>query len=303
MLIVGTVLGIGAIAGGAATIAAWRWLRVDPTAPHVERRTVRRFMREHPLLTRLVRRHHPEPASATAEALALAAVAVVVSTAAAGALLLMIRTRTGIARADLPLAEWAAEHATDSSIEIMRFISDFGGTFLVVAAAVAVTAAELLRDRRVVVPAFVALTVAGQFLLSNSIKFVVDRARPTLSPLTGFAGTSFPSGHAVAAAATWACVAFLLGRRRHRHVRAVLLGVAVGIAVAVAATRVALGVHWTTDVIAGLFVGWAWFALCSIAFGGRALHFGETVQIVEDVADAQAAVGASPPVDARSSGA
>ena len=212
----------------------------------------------------------------------------------------MIRTRTGIARADLPLAEWAAEHATDSSIEIMRFISDFGGTFLVVAVAVAVTAAELLRDRRFVVPAFVALTVAGQFLLSNSIKFVVDRARPTLSPLTGFAGTSFPSGHAVAAAATWACVAFLLGRRRHRHVRAVLLGVAVGIAVAVAATRVALGVHWTTDVIAGLLVGWAWFALCSIAFGGRALHFGETVQIVEDVADAQAAIGNSP-VDVPSS--
>ena len=299
MLIVGAVLGIGAIAGGAATIAAWRWLRVDPTAPHVEKRTVRRFMREHPLITRFVRRHHPEPASATAEALALAAVAVIVSTAAAGALLLMIRTRTGVARADLPLAEWAAEHATDSSIEIMRLISEFGGTFLVVAAAVAVTVAELLRDRRFVVPAFVALTVAGQFLLSNSIKFVVERARPTLSPLTGFAGTSFPSGHAVAAAATWACVAFLLGRRRHRHVRAVLLGLAVGIAVAVAATRVALGVHWTTDVIAGLFVGWAWFALCSIAFGGRALHFGETAKIVEDVAEAQAAPGTSP-VDASS---
>ena len=306
MLIVGTVLGIGAIAGGAATIAAWRWLRVDPTAPHVGRRTVRRFLREHPLVTRFLRRYHPDPASATAEALAVAAVAVVLSTAAAGALLLMIRTGTGIARADMPLAEWAAEHATDSSIEIMRFISDFGGTFLVVAAAIAVTAAELLRDRRVVVPAFVALTVAGQFLLANCIKYVVDRARPTLSPLTGFAGTSFPSGHAVAAAATWACVAFLLGRRRHRHVRAVLLGVAVGIAVAVAATRVALGVHWTTDVIAGLFVGWAWFALCSIAFGGRALHFGETAKVVEDEAEAPTTVDTScaepPPLTSASTG-
>ena len=129
------------------------------------------------------------------------------------------------------------------------------------------------------------MTIGGQFLLSNGIKWIVDRARPTISPLTGFAGTSFPSGHAVAAAATWACVAFLLGRRRHRPGRAVLFGGAVAIAVAVAATRVALGVHWTTDVVAGLFVGWTWFALCAIAFGGRVMHFGQPVEVVETEAD------------------
>ena len=99
----------------------------------------------------------------------------------------------------------------------MRAISEFGGTTYVVVAALAVTGVELLRDRRWTIPAFVAMTIGGQFLLSNGIKWIVDRARPTISPLTGFAGTSFPSGHAVAAAATWACVAFLLGRRRHRH--------------------------------------------------------------------------------------
>ena len=42
----------------------------------------------------------------------------------------------------------------------------------------------------------------------------------------------------------------------------------------VAGTRVLLGVHWLTDVLAGLAVGWAWFALWSIAFGGRLLEFG-----------------------------
>jgi undecaprenyl-diphosphatase len=44
--------------------------------------------------------------------------------------------------------------------------------------------------------------------------------------------------------------------------------------VTVAGTRVLLGVHWLTDVLAGLAIGWAWFALWSIAFGGRLLHFG-----------------------------
>ena len=286
MIVAGVVVGLGVLAGAAAAATSWRWSRTDPTDPHLERGTVRRFLREHPLVKRLVRRHHPAPSAATAEALGVAAAIVVVGTALAGAILLMIKTRSGVARADTPFAEWAADNATQASTDVMRAISNFGGTMYVVLAAVAVTAFELVRDRRWTIPAFVVTTVGGQFLLSNGIKWIVDRARPTISPLTGFAGTSFPSGHAVAAAATWACVAFLVGRRRHRHARAVLLGSAVAIAVAVAATRVALGVHWTTDVIAGLFVGWSWFALCSIAFGGRVLHFGEPVEVAESEAGA-----------------
>jgi membrane-associated phospholipid phosphatase len=290
VMVAGVVIGVAVVAGVAATATAWRWSRSDPTDPHVERRTVRRFLREHPFVQRLARRHHPEPTAATAEALGVAAAVVVIGTAAAGAILLMIKTRSGFARADTPFAEWAAEHATEASTDVMRAISQLGGTRYVVVAALAVTVIELLRDRRWAIPAFVVMTIGGQFVLSNGIKWIVDRARPAIEPLTGFAGTSFPSGHAVAAAATWTCVAFLLGRRRHRHARAVLLGGAVAIAVAVATTRVALGVHWTTDVIAGLLVGWTWFALCAIAFGGRVLHFGEPIEVVEAEANQPAAI-------------
>jgi undecaprenyl-diphosphatase len=123
--------------------------------------------------------------------------------------------------------------------------------------------------------------VLGQFAIVNVIKWVIDRARPDLAQLTGYAGASFPSGHAAAAAATWACVALVLGRRRPRSVRALLAGSGVAIATAVAATRVFLGVHWFTDVLAGLALGWGWFAMCSLAFGGQHLHFGRTIEQAE----------------------
>src|SRR5436190_237992 len=119
-----------------------------------------------------------------------------------------------------------------------------------------------------------AAVVIGQTLMSAEIKNLVDRVRPTANPIAHTLGPSFPSGHTTGAAACFAAFALVLGRGRSRNTQAVLAGAAVFIAVAVAASRVLLGVHWLTDVLGGLALGWAWFALCSIAFGGRPLRLG-----------------------------
>ena len=54
---------------------------------------------------------------------------------------------------------------------------------------------------------------------------------------------------------------------------------------AVASSRVLLDVHWLSDVIAGLLLGWGWFAICGIAFGGRLLQFGAPAELAAAVAD------------------
>ena len=122
-------------------------------------------------------------------------------------------------------------------------------------------------------------------MLVNSIKQLLDRARPTFNPAAATLGPSFPSGHSATAAALYASVALVLARRRSPRVRALLAAAAGGIAVAVACSRVMLDVHWLSDVIAGLAFGWVWFSLCAIAFGGRFLRFGAPVEKATQVAE------------------
>jgi hypothetical protein len=72
--------------------------------------------------------------------------------------------------------------------------------------------------------------------------------------------------------------------------RQVVAATSVAVAVAVAASRVLLDLHWLSDVIGGLSLGWAWFALCSVVFGGRLL----TPTAGVDVAAAEAAAPVRP---------
>jgi undecaprenyl-diphosphatase len=110
------------------------------------------------------------------------------------------------------------------------------------------------------------------------VKELVDRARPTLNPVAHTLGPSFPSGHSSWSAAFFAATALLFMRGRSRRAQAVIVGVCAAAAVSVAATRVLLGAHWLSDVIAGLALGSAWFCVCAIAFGGRLLRFGSPAE-------------------------
>ncbi|MEO8328651.1 MAG: phosphatase PAP2 family protein, partial [Candidatus Nanopelagicales bacterium] len=166
-------------------------------------------------------------------------------------------------------------------------ITQLGSTGTVVVVALVVGVFAYVRTKRLAIPAFLATVVVGQWFLANLIKLIVARARPALDPLASFSGASFPSGHTTAAAATYLAVALVLGLFVERRARAVFMGVGVAVAVAVGSSRALLGVHWFTDVIGGLILGWAWYAICSVTFGGRRFEFGAAVRDVEEQLEAR----------------
>jgi membrane-associated phospholipid phosphatase len=277
-------LGVGFLLAVPVAIAVARWPRLDPAAPRVGVAHLVHEVEAHPRVRSALHRH-VDPREVMGAALGVAIVVVISATAAFGLLLFSVRENLGAARIDNGAGHWAASHATEHSTAFLRFLTRLGGTEygLVLLAIVLIIETRRARNRSVI--SFLLLTIVGQNLIVNGSKFLIDRARPDINRLTGFSSSSFPSGHAAQAAAMFAAFALLLGRRRSRAVRAVLAGLAVWIAVSVAASRVLLGAHWFTDVLAGLAVGWGWFALVSVAFGGRWLHFGAPVEEAEMIAE------------------
>lgn len=104
-------------------------------------------------------------------------------------------------------------------------------------------------------------------LLAVEVSVVVAVSRMSSS---WWAGKPILSvGSRRAAAAVWPAIALVLGRGRCRLTKALLAAGAALTAVADASSRALLGVHWLTDIVAGLAIGYAWFVICAVAFGGR----------------------------------
>lgn len=113
---------------------------------------------------------------------------------------------------------------------------------------------------------FLLVAVAGGVLFSQALKFGIGRPRPDLVPHGTVALTaSFPSGHSMMAAVTYLTLAVLMARvEPRRRLRVYFLGLALLITGLVGLSRVYLGVHWPSDVLAGWTAGTAWALACTI---------------------------------------
>jgi undecaprenyl-diphosphatase len=145
----------------------------------------------------------------------------------------------------------------------VRDVTALGGSTIVIPLTLLVAGyLALVRKRGAAL--FLLAAILGAVTLGSLLKLGFERPRPELVEHGVLTYTwSFPSGHATGAAATYLTLGALLARfQPRRRVKAYILSVAVLVTVAVGLSRVYLGVHWPTDVLAGWTVGAGWALLC-----------------------------------------
>ncbi len=146
---------------------------------------------------------------------------------------------------------------------VARDVTSLGGTTVLALLTVATIGFMLLR-RKWGGAIFVLASVVGGTLISSGLKAFFDRPRPDLvAHGVEVTSASFPSGHSMLAMVTYLTLGAVLAEVQTRpRVRVYILCWAVFLALIVGLSRVYLGVHWPTDVLAGWCIGSAWALLC-----------------------------------------
>jgi len=149
--------------------------------------------------------------------------------------------------------EWLLRVATD--------LTALGGV-TVLTLLVAACAVFLRLEGRRVASWLVLLTSIGATLLGTVLKALVDRPRPdVVEHLVSVTSASFPSGHALASATIYLTLGALLSRTSsHPATSHIIMGIAITLTLLIGLSRIYLGVHYPSDVLAGWCIGalWAW---------------------------------------------
>lgn len=151
-------------------------------------------------------------------------------------------------------------------VEVMRFISA-AGSAPVWTGALAAVVGWLLWRRLPRLALFVVVTAAGSAMLNAAIKSAVHRLRPVLAhPVAHEQGLSFPSGHAQAAMVGYAVLLIIFVPMLHGAWRRTVVAGAVVAVLSIGFSRLALGVHYASDVAGGFALGAAWVLVMATLF-------------------------------------
>jgi undecaprenyl-diphosphatase len=153
--------------------------------------------------------------------------------------------------------------------EAVRDVSSLGSLSILIGASL-IAAAYLLMIGHWKAALHVAVAAAGGIALGMGLKIPFDRARPDLLLHESQVFTrSFPSAHAAVSAAVLLTLGAIAARHaRYRSRRVFILATATAIVILIGTSRIYLGVHWPSDVVAGWALGTAWACGCRLAFAG-----------------------------------
>lgn len=149
--------------------------------------------------------------------------------------------------------------------EMIRDFTGLGGTGVLSFITLA-SAFYLLAIRKAGIALYVVCAVESGMIFSNAMKAFFDRPRPDLVPHDSIPlSASLPSGHSLMSTVVYLTIAALLAEiQPSRNLRIYILTLAALIAVVVGVSRVYLGVHWPSDVLAGWIGGASWALMCWI---------------------------------------
>ncbi|WP_274581437.1 phosphatase PAP2 family protein [Dinoroseobacter sp. PD6] len=149
--------------------------------------------------------------------------------------------------------------------ELGRDLSALGGTFVLSFLTLSIAGFFWLQRQRIT-SAFLLLAVTTGVGLSQLLKAGFDRPRPDLvSQETAIYTASFPSGHSMMATVVYLTLAVLAARTlKRRREKGYVVSLAILIVLGVGISRVYLGVHWPTDVLAGWIIGAGWALICGL---------------------------------------
>jgi membrane-associated phospholipid phosphatase len=178
--------------------------------------------------------------------------------------------REGEVPTDERVADWLHGRATEPFTDVFRAITTFGN-FATLIVVVVIAVAVLWRRGERTDALFVAVAFLGAQVLSSGMKLGFRRERPFFpDPLATESTFSFPSGHALVSLAVYGSIALVVARRLPRRRDRILLLAATGLLVlAIGFSRLYLGVHFLSDVLAGYAAGIAWLALLYVVIEVR----------------------------------
>lgn len=167
---------------------------------------------------------------------------------------------------DRVVGELIRGFATPSLTKVAIILTDLGSAYIEIALMIVVGAFLFFRFKHTWETVLLVISLSGAWILNTTLKALFHRARPDIVHLVKAGGYSFPSGHAMVAASFYGVIGYILwlNLRNHSKPSWYIVVITLALIIGIGISRIYLGVHFASDVIAGYAAGGVWAITCIV---------------------------------------